>query len=164
MKWISVDSTLESQRGIPVWSRNPTLHKHLRKRLPKHVSQSICLEAWSTSPSLSRSRCEGRPDGSGWWTSRSRRRSRRWWVDACHPSSPVPSPKSPIFVQLRIQCFALELLYFDVIRVMVWDGMRTCTSIQVIFIEVASEYFCLSSANRQALWQATLFKSSPLRV
>src|SRR6266487_900064 len=70
MKWISVDSTLESQRGIPVWSRNPTLHKHLRKRLPKHVSQSICLEAWSTSPSLSRSRCEGRPNGSGWWTSR----------------------------------------------------------------------------------------------
>src|SRR6266487_4882252 len=94
----------------------------------------------------------------------SRRRSRRWWVDACHPCSPVPSPKSPIFVQLRIQCFALELLYFDVIRVVGWNGMRTCTSIQVIFIEVASEYFCLSSANRQALWQATLFKSSPLRV
>src|SRR6266487_4838385 len=67
MKWISVDSTLESQRGIPVWSRNPTLHKpeHKYVYFSKHMSAM-----WSTSPSLSRSRCEGRPDGSGWWTSR----------------------------------------------------------------------------------------------
>src|SRR6266487_5213166 len=41
MKWISVDSTLESQRGIPVWSRNPTLHKPISMYFSKHMSRSV---------------------------------------------------------------------------------------------------------------------------